>query len=73
MADNSSALSVVGGGPQSSLLSPLVKTGSLGARAAGFLQQPAVRKSLPMTAGIVAIAGSAMLYFALAAGPQRML
>lgn len=73
MADNPSSLTTVGGGQPLAILSPLGGHASFGARAAAFLQQPAVRKSLPMTAGIVAIAGSALIYFALAAGPQRML
>lgn len=73
MADNPSALALTGNGQQGGLLSPLGGGGSFGARASAFLQQPAVRKSLPMTAGIVAIAGTAMLYLALASGPQRML
>ncbi len=58
---------------QRSILAPLGAGGSAGARASAFFGQPAVRKSLPMTAGIVAIAGSALLYLALAEGPQRML
>lgn len=73
MADDSGALALAGNSTQGSLLSPLSGGGNFGARASAFLKQPAVRKSLPMTAGIIAVAGSAMLYFALASGPQRML
>ncbi len=47
--------------------------GSVGERARAFLAQPAVRKSLPMAVGLAAVAGSALLYMALASGPQRIL
>lgn len=47
--------------------------GSMGDRARAFLAQPAVRRSMPMAIGLAAVAGSALLYMALAAGPQRIL
>lgn len=45
----------------------------MGSRAKAFLAQPAVRKSLPMATGLLAVAGAAVLYMTLAAGPQRVL
>ncbi len=47
--------------------------GSMADRARAFLAQPAVRRSMPMALGLAGLAGSALLYMALAAGPQRIL
>ena len=48
-------------------------TGSMADRARGLLAQPAVRKSLPMIAGLGAIALAGALYMSMASGPQRVL
>ncbi len=47
--------------------------GDLGARAKGFLAQPAVRRVLPALGGLAALAAVGALYLALAEGPQRVL
>lgn len=46
---------------------------NLGERASSLFAQPAIRKALPMLAGLGALALAAMLYLALASGPQRIL
>ena len=52
---------------------PAMPGGSVLARARGLLVQPAVRKSLPMAAGLGAVALAGALYLTLASGPQRVL
>lgn len=58
-----------------SLLEPLkgANGGSTGERLSAFMAQPAVRRSLPAVAGIGAVAAAALLYLAMATGPQRVL
>lgn len=73
MGESTTLPMTTGAPPQPSILAPFSAGGSAGARAAAFFRQPAVRSTLPMTAGIAAIAGAALLYLALAEGPQRML
>lgn len=43
------------------------------ARAKAFFAQPTIRKTMPMAAGLIAVAGAGLLYMALASGPQRVL
>lgn len=49
------------------------ENGDIGARAKSFWAQPAVKKSLPLAAGIGATALVAALYLAMAESPQRIL
>ncbi len=67
MAEDTSLLSA------NTKMSFLPGQGSIGDRVRAFLAQPAVRRSMPMAIGLAAVAGSALLYMALAAGPQRIL
>lgn len=73
MAESTTLPMTTGAQPRPLILAPFSAGGSAAARAAAFFRQPAVRKSLPMTAGIAAVAVAALLYLALAEGPQRML
>ncbi len=57
---------------QSTALSPAFD-GTVLQKVRTFIAQPAVRKSMPMVAGLTAIAGAGLLYMALANGPQRVL
>ena len=73
MAENTSLqLAQPHAAPHSGQLAP-GGAGQMLERARSFLAQPAVRKSLPMAIGVGAVAVSALLYMALASGPQRIL
>lgn len=58
-----------------SVLEPLTAAdgGGFAERARAFTAQPAIRKSLPMVAGLGAVALAGALYLSMASGPQRIL